>query len=113
MGGKFVGLVALGGVAAVGLGGLDLVENGVALLALLSTSKAAPAAMLAVTAPWAVGVMVAVKVLASVVAKLPSVPLLTVISPASKPVMFSVNVIVIGMLVCFVGLVNVEVMATP
>src|SRR6185369_1783217 len=110
---NFVGLVTLEVMAAVGLVVSNVIENDVALLALLSTSKAAPAAILAVTVPWAVGVMVAVKVLASVVAKPPSVPLLTVMSLASKPVMFSVNVIVIGMLVCFVGLVTADVMATP
>jgi len=65
--------------------------------------------MVAVTAPFAVGVSVAVNVLASTVANVPSVPLLTAMSLAAKPVTFSVKAIVIGILVCFVGLVTVEV----
>src|SRR6185295_9997503 len=73
--------------ATVGAELLKVIENGgAAVLALLAVSVAAPAATLTVTAPLAVGVMVAVYVEPLTGVKLLTVPFVTATSLAVKPV---------------------------
>ena len=74
-----------------------------ALLSLPFLSLAAPAATLTVTAPSAVGATLKVKVLSSTATKLETVPFVTATSLASKPVTFSLKVILKGIDARFVG----------
>ncbi len=78
---------------------------------MLEESTAAPAAISTVTSPSADGVMSAVYVLPEP-RRFPAVPLPTVISPSSNPVISSLKVIVTGMGEVFVGLAAVEEIAT-
>src|SRR5262245_1122297 len=107
---SFVGLVADELIATPGMVLSTVMENwGAAVLALPATSVATPAPILAVTAPLAVGAMLAVYVLASICVKLLSAPFVTVMSEAMKLLTSSVNVTVIGIEVSPVGLVAEDV----
>ena len=76
-----------------------------------AASAATPAATLTVTIPAAKGVMFTVYVV-PLPAKVPAVPLLTVMSPITNPVTTSLKVMVTGMGDTFVGSEAVVVMAT-
>jgi len=73
---------------------------------------ATPAAISTVTAPSAEGVIFAVNTVLSLVCRLPAAPLPTVISESVNPVTASLNVMVTGMGLAFVGLVLPDVIVT-
>jgi len=109
IGDKLVGLLEV--VVIFTVGGVPsnvLVSRLEAMLPFAAASTAELAATLTVTAPSAAGVMFAVYTLLFP-AKLPTLPLVTMMSPAVNPVTFSLKVIVIGKGERFVGSVDVEV----